>query len=405
VTVVSQAWGTRADDLLEPSHGGEPHGFGTVEPHPKAGSMTTVTSTLTRTTSATSLYSEILAQAKAAGLLTKTPGFYVGRLIAVTVINVALWSGLVLLATLASGWWVAPAAGVVAVLLGVMSAQYGFIAHEAAHRQVFSSNRLNDAAGLVLANGLAGLSYGFWLKKHNRHHAKPNQVGADPDIDIRVLSFTTESLEAKSGIERAVSRRQGWLFPILLCFTGFDLLLDSLVSVTRKDARHPGRRVVEFALMLVRQVTPFVVFWALFGPWVAVGLWTVMMMAFGLFMGGAFAPNHKGMPLVPREAKLDFFTRQVLTSRNIRPGWWADNLMGGLNYQVEHHLFPSMPRPHLRAAHQMVVAFCAEREVPLTEMSLAGSYRAIIEHLNKVGLSSNADPFVCPMVAELRPRF
>jgi len=78
--------------------------------------------------------------------------------------------------------------------------------------------------------------------------------------------------------------------------------------------------------------------------------------------------------------------------------------MGGLNYQVEHHLFPSMARPNLRQAHQFVVEYCQEHGITLVEMNLLASYKVIMEHLNKVGLSNNADPFVCPMVAELRPR-
>ena len=64
----------------------------------------------------------------------------------------------------------------------------------------------------------------------------------------------------------------------------------------------------------------------------------------------SFAPNHNGMPIVGRDVKLDFFSKQVLTSRNVSGGWWATALMGGLNYQIEHHLFPSMPRPHLAVA-------------------------------------------------------
>jgi fatty acid desaturase len=156
--------------------------------------------------------------------------------------------------------------------------------------------------------------------------------------------------------------------------------------------------------MMIRQLTPYVVFAILFGPIWGLALWFVMMMAFGFFMGAAFAPNHKGMPLVPKEAKLDFFSRQVLTSRNIRGSWLKDNLMGGLNYQVEHHLFPSMARPNLRKAHEIVVEYCRKHEVTLVEMNLLASYVAIMKHLNKVGLSNNADPFVCPMVAQLRPR-
>jgi len=161
---------------------------------------------------------------------------------------------------------------------------------------------------------------------------------------------------------------------------------------------------LEFSLMMIRQLAPYVVFAIMFGPFWAVALWFTMMMTFGFFMGAAFAPNHKGMPLVSKESKLDFFSRQVLTSRNVKGSWLKDNLMGGLNYQVEHHLFPSMARPNLKKAHDIVVKFCEENNITLVEMGLAKSYMAIMQHLNKVGLSNNADPFVCPMVAELRPR-
>jgi fatty acid desaturase len=336
--------------------------------------------------------------------LSKKPSFYIIRLIVLTIAAAGFWtlSGYLSVLTEQNKLWLI-AAFVLVAGLGVLSAQYGFIAHEASHRQVFRNNKANDWTGLLLANLFAGLSYGFWLRKHNKHHQRPNQIGEDPDIAIRVLSFTTESKESKRGIERWFSDRQGYLFPLLLLFTGFDLLVDSFAGLVRKD-RKLSIRLLEFSLMMIRQLTPYVVFAILFGPIWGLALWFVMMMAFGFFMGAAFAPNHKGMPLVPKEAKLDFFSRQVLTSRNIRGSWLKDNLMGGLNYQVEHHLFPSMARPNLRKAHEIVVEYCRKHEVTLVEMNLLASYVAIMKHLNKVGLSNNADPFVCPMVAELRPR-
>ncbi len=67
----------------------------------------------------------------------------------------------------------------------------------------------------------------------------------------------------------------------------------------------------------------------------------VQFAVFGVYMGASFAPNHKGMPVIAHDAKLDFFSKQLRASRNIRGGWWATILMGGLNYQVEHHLFPA----------------------------------------------------------------
>ena len=351
-----------------------------------------------------SQFTEILNRVRNAGLLSKKPSFYIFRLIGISVIASGLWIAGGFLGLLVDQHWAwIFGAFLVVGLLGVLAAQYGFIAHEAAHRQIFKSNRANDWAGLILANLFAGLSYGFWLRKHNKHHQKPNQIGEDPDIAIRVLSFTVESRDEKKGVERWFSNRQGFFFPLLLLFTGFDLLLDSLASLKRKD-RKIGTRSLEFALMLFRQTGPYVVLTLMFGWAWAIALWFFMMLMFGFFMGAAFAPNHKGMPLVPKDSKIDFFQRQVLTSRNIRGSWLTDNLMGGLNYQVEHHLFPSMARPNLAKAHKIVVEYCKENAIPLVEMNLLSSYMVVMRYLNDVGLSKNSDPFVCPMVATLRPR-
>ncbi|MCF8528717.1 MAG: acyl-CoA desaturase [Aquiluna sp.] len=349
-------------------------------------------------------FAQVLELVRGAGLLEKKPSFYIIRLVVISLIASTLWvgAGFIAWATSHSTWWII-AGFALAALLGIMSAQYGFIAHEASHRQIFKNNKLNDWTGLILANLFAGLSYGFWLRKHNKHHQRPNQIGEDPDIAIRVLSFTTESKESKKGIERWFSDRQGYLFPFLLLFTGFDLLLDSMVGLRRTD-RKLSVRLLEFSLMVIRQSFPYVVMAIMFGPLWAIALWFVMMLSFGFFMGAAFAPNHKGMPLISKDSKLDFFSRQVLTSRNIRGSWLKDNLMGGLNYQVEHHLFPAMARPYLRKAHTIVSEYCRSNDVTMVEMNLLASYIAIMKHLNKVGLSNNADPFVCPMVAELRPR-
>lgn len=349
-------------------------------------------------------YNELLNKIKAENLLRKIPSFYIKRLIFISIIASSLWVAVYLI-SLSSNAWVTLLAIPVMMLQGIIAAQYGFIAHEAAHRQVFRDNHVNDKVGMILANLFAGLSYGFWMNKHNRHHNKPNQIGYDPDIDITVISFTTESLEEKKGLEHLLSKNQGWLFPFLLTMTGFHILIDSFIALGRKDKdKRLSHKTAEFSMMLIRQSAPIVILFLLFPPFWALGLWLAMFMMFGLFMGGAFAPNHKGMPLVAKDARVDFFERQVLTSRNIKSSWLTDNLMGGLNFQVEHHLFPSMARPFLKRTHKIVKDYCTEKGIPLVETGLFESYSIIIKHLNKVGLSNNTDPFVCPMIATLRPR-
>jgi fatty acid desaturase len=105
----------------------------------------------------------------------------------------------------------------------------------------------------------------------------------------------------------------------------------------------------------------------------------------GLYLGCAFAPNHKGMPVLTEEQQVDFLRRQVLTSRNVRGSRFVDFALGGLNYQIEHHLFPSLPRPSLRRARPHVRAFLLEHGLPYHESSLLGSYSEAIRHLHTVG--------------------
>jgi fatty acid desaturase len=116
-------------------------------------------------------------------------------------------------------------------------------------------------------------------------------------------------------------------------------------------------------------------------------------------MGASFAPNHKGMPLVPADAKLDFLSKQVLTSRNIT-GRWTTPLMGGLNHQVEHHLFPSMARPHLAQARKLVREHCRSLDVPYVETSLIQAWGIVVGHLNRVGLAAR-NSFQCPVAGQL----
>jgi fatty acid desaturase len=102
-------------------------------------------------------------------------------------------------------------------------------------------------------------------------------------------------------------------------------------------------------------------------------------------MGCSFAPNHKGMPMISAADKLDFLRKQVLTSRNVNGGWLTDYALGGLNYQIEHHLFPSMPRPNLRRAQGLVREFCERLEIPYSQCGAVSSYAQVLRHLHAAG--------------------
>src|SRR4029078_11321299 len=85
-----------------------------------------------------------------------------------------------------NSWWQL----VVAAFFAVMFTQLGFLGHDAGHRQMFGSRRANYVAGVLFANVAVGLSYGWWVDKHIRHHAHPNDEDRDPDGGAGALIFT-----------------------------------------------------------------------------------------------------------------------------------------------------------------------------------------------------------------------
>ncbi|MBN9607088.1 MAG: acyl-CoA desaturase [Actinomycetales bacterium] len=287
----------------------------------------------------------------------------------------------------------------IAAALGIIFTQAAFLSHEAAHRQVLDSGPANDRLGRLVGVLGVGMSYQWWMTKHTRHHANPNQVGRDPDIEVDVVAFTPESAATQKGLLAMITRRQGWLFYPLLLLEGLNLHWLSIRSLLER--RKVDGRAFEITLFVIRFAVLFgAVFWLL-PLGMAFAFVGVQLAVFGVYMGTAFAVNHTGMPIVPKEARLDFFTKQVRTSRNISGGFWASALLGGLNYQVEHHLFPSMARPHLAKAREIVREHCRTLEVPYTEMPLHRAHAAVVRYLHEVGLAAR-DPFTCPLMASYR---
>jgi fatty acid desaturase len=339
-----------------------------------------------------SLYADLSRRVQADGLQRRRYGYYWTCFALAVTAFAGIWVGLALLG---NSWYQL----VLAALLALVSAQFGFLGHDAAHRQVFTSARWNEWAARVISGAFTGLSYGWWLHKHNRHHSGPNQVDRDPDIAPGVFAFTPELAQARTGLAGAFTRRQGWWFFVLLPLEGLNLHIQSVRTVL---GRAPVRmRAVEAAFLALRLGGYLAVLFLLLPPGKAAAFIGVQLAVFGVLLGGAFAPNHIGMPIVPANARPDFLRRQVLMSRNITDGPLAGFFMGGLNHQIEHHLFPSMPRPGLKRARRLVRAHCAQHQIAYTETSLVQAYAAIVRHLNTVGLRDR-DPFHCPMVSLYR---
>ncbi|WP_159803504.1 fatty acid desaturase family protein [Arthrobacter zhaoguopingii] len=339
-------------------------------------------------------YSALLKQVRGEGLLRRCQRFYltVGGFLVLAAGAAA--AGFVMLG---DSWFQLIVAGV----LGIILTQFAFLGHEASHRQIFESRAVNERVGRFLAAGVVGISYAWWIDKHTRHHNDPNTVGKDPDIAMGTLAFREEDAAPRTGFQAWFTRRQGYLFFPLLSLEGLNLHVKSIRTLTR---RGPVKgRWMELVLIGARFGSYLgVLFWFL-PAGMALAFLGVQIAVFGIYMGASFAPNHKGMPMLPAGSTADFFERQVLTSRNVHGGSFINTAFGGLNFQIEHHLFPDMPRPHLRRAAVIVREHCDQLGIPYTEVGVLRSYAAVITHLNRVGLAAR-DPFDCPMVQRYRRR-
>ncbi len=322
-------------------------------------------------------FSVLSRQIRAAGLLERRRVNYAVRIIATLGAFAATWWAFVLVG---DSWYQT----IVAVVMGLAFTQVAFLGHDGGHQQVARTKRMNDTLGMITGDLLVGLCYGWWVDEHSQHHANPNHEGKDPDIGDSVITFTDDQANSRTGrVERFLGAYQAYLFFPLLTLEGINLHVQSIGWLRA----HPVRRYrrTELVLLSVHVIAFLSAVLLVLSPVKALAFVAIQQAVWGVYMGCSFAPNHKGMPTIPMGQTLDFLRRQVITTRNIRGGLFTDFLLGGLNYQVEHHLFPNMPRANLRKAQPMVRAFCDQMRVPYTETSLIGSYAAALRHLHDVG--------------------
>ncbi|GAA2260250.1 acyl-CoA desaturase [Streptomyces atrovirens] len=318
-------------------------------------------------------FAPLRERVRTAGLLAPRRGYYAAKFATNTVLLAGSWT---LFALLDDSWWQLACAALLAFAYG----QTGLLGHDVGHAQVTRGRRATEVLGLLHGNLALGFSYGWWMSHHTRHHNHPNHLDLDPDILRRVVAFSPRQAEGVSRLRAFVIRHQARLFFPLLCLESLGLRIGSVLAIRRGVVRRPR---LELTLLAVHATVYGVVVLTVLPPLLAVLFVVVHQGLFGVYLGCVFAPNHKGMPVHDGEEP-DWLARQVLTSRNIVSSRPHDFLYGGLNHQIEHHLFPTMPRPHLRRCRPLVREYCAELGLPYYEVGAVRSYREVLAHLDEV---------------------
>ena len=257
------------------------------------------------------------------------------------------------------------------MFLGLVQTQLGFLGHDAGHGQVFASRRSNQLLGLAVGNGLIGLSFGWWVPKHSAHHAHPNELDRDPDVGIGLIGVPSTDGGGR-GLAGWLTRWHAELFFPLMLLRSTGLYVSGGIDLLRRRDRGALAETLVIATYAALYLT--VVFWAL-PPFEAITFIAVHQAVFSFYLGCSFAPNHKGMRIIEESSGMSFAERQVVTARNVTGGRCTGFALGGLNYQIEHHLFPTMPRPNLPRVQELVRSFCIDNGYGYCEERAIDSYR------------------------------
>lgn len=275
--------------------------------------------------------------------------------------------------TLDAGYW-----HISTIVTGLFFQQAGWLSHDFAHTQVVTG-KYRSYFLYILGCLFQGFTATWWIPKHMMHHARPNAIdertgnALDSDIDTAPFLYWTSRLLPSTA--RNYSRVQGYILWLVLPFSKFAWDYSSFVATWKKKQWTEIYLVVLHHVLCLAIPALFTRHWLAF--YIMSRLWA------GFFIGWVFIMSHNGMEYYERP-NLHFYESQVRTTRNVSLNPFVTWFTGGLNYQIEHHLFPRMPRHHLPHVASRVRAICEKHGLAYIVESMWSCSRLITRYLNNV---------------------
>jgi linoleoyl-CoA desaturase len=268
----------------------------------------------------------------------------------------------------AAGGWLA-CAGALASSLGCLGISTN--AHTASHDAIFRGRAANQALVHAGFPFLLMVSANYWNHKHLVvHHPVPNVIGLDDDIDLApVFAFSEDEYARARGWQRLLFRWQWLIFPFALALNGLNAQRQGAVFLYRKlrSSRRKPRHFVDLGLLLAHVA----VFWALPMAFLPAGevllFHLARMVLLGYAMFAAFGAAHfpeEAVAVDKRLAKSDYVLLQTATTVNFTTGPFGRLLCSGVDFQIEHHLFPEFSHTHYPKMAPRMQAFCREHGYP-----------------------------------------
>lgn len=269
--------------------------------------------------------------------------------------------------TIAGPLWL----GVLLVPLGaVFAASAAMLGHEGSHRSFSASPAHNAIFNHIAFPLLSGLGAHYWRHKHDgAHHGHPNVEPDDPDIALWPMTSSAQGHARSSRFRRWFQRHfQGYAFWPLTLFLPIMMRTSSVVHLVRHARRRGIDRgwIADVACLTVHYTTQLVIPALVWGVGPALVLYMALWTIVGMYLALVFAPAHMGMPVVIEQN--NDWLHQLETTRNLRLPRVLRFFFIGLDYQIEHHLFPKIPHQELPRAAAVVSAWCARHGLPHHEI-------------------------------------
>jgi len=261
------------------------------------------------------------------------------------------------------GFWMAVA---LVPALAVLCTSIAMFGHEGSHRSFSASPTRNAFVAYFTFPLFSGLSSLYWREKHDRlHHGHPNVEGKDPDVRPFPFASSRGDHRKCGPKERWFQRNfQKWLFWPMSTLMALGMRRSSLVYLAGYPKRHGFDRSfwTEAACLVGHYTLYLVVPSIIWGPAVAFGLYAAIWGLVGVCLALVFAPAHIGLPLLATQN--NDWLHQLETTRNLEMPKLISFFFVGLDYQVEHHLFPKIPHRNLPLAARMTAAWCERHQIP-----------------------------------------
>ncbi|XP_037694550.1 fatty acid desaturase 2-like protein FADS2B isoform X1 [Choloepus didactylus] len=302
-------------------------------------------------------------------------GFFFLHLAQILILEALAW---LTLWYFGSGWTVTI---LISFLLTISQAQSAFLQHDIGHLSIFQKTKWNHLMHRFVMGHLKGLSADWWNYRHFQHHVKPNIYPKDPDIDMGPLFLLGDSQPVKYGKKKIkyIDYEKQHLYFYLV---GLPLLMPVYFNGQSMQVMYLRRYWADIAMVsrfYIRHFITFSPFYGIFG--------TLLLIYLVKFLESPWIAYVTQMSHIPMkmstEENHDWFSTQVLATCNIEQSFFNDWFTGHLNFQIEHHLFPTMPRHNYHKVAPLVKSLCKKHGLQYVNKSMLKALGDIPRALKK----------------------